>query len=431
MSISTERNTGFATREPNRPGPVLFVCYGGGHIAKVAPVLRELTARGVDCRVMALTAGYRIAQQAGLSPLGYRDFLHLADDPDKVLQFGRSLVAGNAHPDVDEHESHCYLGINYAEWVDTHGAEAARQLYAQGGRRIFLPVRFMGKVLDQIRPACVVTTSSPRSERAATEAAVARGIPTLNIMDLFGLPYDIYPRQPVHADRITVMSEYVKNNLMAAGIDASRIAVTGCPAYDALHDPASLREAAVFLDRMGWQGKTVVMYPGYLEEPAPNCPKEFEGVGFGLEVERRLRQWVERSPDRALVVRYHPNQYHEFPSLGEQDRVYVSNPTREPVSFLVNASDVVVVQATTVGLEAALAGKRVLNLRFAPSVINLDFDYSVIGLAEPVGSMDEILSSLDNPGSRPPPAKVLPPPGPAAPRVADQILQLSATAVQG
>lgn len=413
------------------PAPVFFVCYGGGHVAKVVPVVRELALRGVSCQVMALTAGYGIAQRMGLSPLGYRDFLHLAGDPDRVLERGRGLLAGNSHPDIDEHESLCYLGINYTEWVETYGEEGARRLYSQGGRRIFLPVRFMGKVLGALKPACVVTTSSPRSERAATEAAVALGIPTLNIMDLFGLPYDIYPRQPVHADRITVLSEYVKDNLITAGIEAARIAVTGCPAYDPLQDPSILREAAAFRQGMGWQGKTVVMYPGYMEEAAANCPKEFEGIAFGLEVERRLREWVAQSVDRALVVRYHPNQYHEFPSLGPQDRVYVSNPTREPVGFLVQASDVVVVQTTTVGLEAALAGKRVLSLRFAPSVINLAFDYSEIGLAEPVEGMEGIAAALDNPDPVSPPVKVMPPLGPAAPRVADEIMDLSARVLQG
>lgn len=405
-------------------GKILFVCYGGGHIGKVVPVVRELAARGVACEVMALTAGYAIAERTGLSPLGYSDFLHLTDDPQAVLAQGRELLDGNAHPDIRELESLCYLGINYLEWVETHGKEQAARLYAEGGRRTFLPVRFMGRVLDTLKPAAVITTSSPRSERAATEAAVARGIPTLNIMDLFGLPYDIYPRQPVHADRITVLSPYVRDNLIAAGIDAARIRVTGCPAYDPLQDPANQKAGHAFRERMGWIGHTTVMYPGYLEDPSPFTKPEDLGNRFGLAVERRLRDWVAAAPHRSLVVRYHPSQYHEFPSLGAQDRVYLSNPTQEGVAFLLHASDVVVVQTTTVGLEAALIGKRVLSLRFAPSVRNLEFDYSRMGLAEPVESLDELAGALENP--RPPavPAHVLPPPGRAAPRVANEILNL-------
>lgn len=405
-------------------GPILFVCYGGGHIGKVVPVARELIARGMDVHVMALTTGYRIAERSGLSPVGYKNFLHLVDDPKRALACGRALLQGNAHPDIDEVESLAYLGINYSEWVDTYGEVEAQRLYLEGGRRIFFPLRFMGKVLDEMRPAAVVTTSSPRSERAATEAAVMRGIPSLNIMDLFGLPYDIYPRQPVHSDRITVLSEFVKDNLTTAGIDPTRILVTGCPAYDPLQDPDNIRQGVEFRRRMGWEGRTVVMYPGYLEDPSPCTPLEYLGNRFGLAVEQRLRTWVAESPGRALIVRYHPSQYHEFPDLGEQEGVYVSIPTREPVAFLLHASDIVVVQTTTVGLEAALSGKRVLCLRFAPSVVNLEFDYSRMGLAEPVESMADLALAIDNPHPIQRSQRVMPPPGPAAPRVADEILGL-------
>lgn len=369
-------------------GPILFVRYGGGHIGKFAPVAQELIARGMDVQIMALTAGFRIAKRLVFSPVGYKNFLHLVNDPQRVLECSRALLEGNAHPDIDEAESLAYLGINYSEWVDTYGEAEAARLYAEGGGRIFFPVCFMGKVLEEIRPAAVVTTSSPRSERAATEAAVMRGIPSLNIMDLFGLPYDIYPRQPVHPDCITVSSEFVRDNLVTAGIVPACILVTGCPAYDPLQDPDDLRKGAEFLRRMGWVGRTVLMYPGYLEDPSPCTPPEYLGNRFGLAVEQHLRAWVAEASGRALVVRYHPIQYHEFPDLGEQEGVYVSIATHESVAFLLHASNIVVVQTTTAGLEAALLSKRVLCLRFAPSVTSRKFDYSRMGLTEPVESMD-------------------------------------------
>lgn len=113
-------------------GPILFVCYGGGHIGKVVPVAQELIARGMDVHVMALTTGFRIAERSGLSPVGYKNFLHLVDDPKRALACGRALLEGNAHPDIDEVESLAYLGINYSEWVDTYGEVGAQRLYLEG-----------------------------------------------------------------------------------------------------------------------------------------------------------------------------------------------------------------------------------------------------------------------------------------------------------
>lgn len=406
----------------------MFITYGGGHIAKVAPVVRELQQRGVRCTVLALTIGHAVALQMGLEPLGYRDFLHLVD-ADRATRYGRELLEGNRHPQVDEHESCCYLGINYLDWVDRYGDEEAARRYAAGGRRTFYPIGFMRSVLQDVRPDVVVSTGSPRSEHAALEAARDLGIPSLTILDLFGLPYDPYPRQPVTADRITVMSEFVRGNLLAAGISDAKLRVTGCPAYDAMHDPAHAQAGAAWRRSLGWDGLHVVMWAGYMEEGA-NVPPEWQGTGFGVEVEKRLRAWVARGRDRALVVRYHPNQYHYFPDLGAQERVYLARAGREPVQPQLHASDTVIVQTSTVGLEAALIGKRVINLRHAPSVIDFEFDFSAIGLAEGVDSMDGMVDALEHPRPVQRDPRVMPPPAPAAPRVADEILDLARPAAR-
>ena len=146
-------------------GGVLFVVYGSGHIGKVAPVIRHLEAQGVRCELLALTLGYKQAQKLGLNPKGYRDFMHLVNR-EAVLARGRNLLDGNVHPDVDTHETLCYLGVNYQEWVDAYGEEEAARRYAGGGRRAFLPVRFLASVIDDVKPSVVVSTGSPRSEQA-------------------------------------------------------------------------------------------------------------------------------------------------------------------------------------------------------------------------------------------------------------------------
>jgi hypothetical protein len=410
----------------NSPGierPILFVAYGSGHITKVAPVVRYLREQGVACEVLALTVGYRQAQRLGLDPKGYRDFLHLVD-ADAALARGAQLLEGNRHPDVDEFESRCYLGINYQEWVDTYGEEGAAQRYAQGGRRAFFPIRFIGKVIDALQPCVVVSTASPRSEQAAIEAAVARGVPCLTIMDLFALPSDNFVRNKVFADRITVLSCFVRDNLKAAGVDPARVAITGCPAYEPLLEPAQAQAGAKLRETLGWQGLKVVMWAGNFEEDAPGVAPEYAGTALALDVERRLRAWVEARPDVALLVRYHPAQYHLFPDLGSHPRVYRSVPTQDPLAPQLHASDIVVVQTSTVGFEAALIGKRVLSLSYSPMVIRVDFDYGAMGLGESIRRPEDLVPALDAEAPRPPDRSVFPPAGRATPRVAAEILAL-------
>jgi hypothetical protein len=404
-------------------GGVLFVTYGNGHIAKVAPVVKALQAQGVPCVVLALTLGYKQALGLGLRPLGYRDLLFLADEAE-VLRRGSAIAGENSHPDVDPHESLCYLGINYIEWVETYGEAGAAQRYAALGRRGFLPLNFMGKVIDHLRPSLVVSTSSPRSEQAAIEAAVARGIPSLTMMDLFALPHDIFLRQPVHAACITVLSEMVKQNLIQAGIEASRIVVTGCPAYDPMFDPANQAAGRELRQRLGWEGLKVVMWAGNLEEDGPGVTDQYRGTNLGVAVERQLRQWVDSRPDAALLVRYHPAQYHLFPDLGRHPRVYVSNPGADRLQPQLHASDIVLVQTSTVGFEAALVGKRVLTLSFSPLVLNFDFDYGRLGLGESVPSLEQLIPVIETGQGPARDGSAFPPPGLATPRVVEVIQTL-------
>lgn len=402
--------------------PILFVAYGSGHIAKVAPVIRFLRAQGVPCELLALTLGYRQAQRLGLDPKGYRDFLHLAD-ADAALSRGAQLLEGNQHPDVDDDESRCYLGINYQEWVESYGEESARERYRRGGRRSFFPLRFIGEVIDLLQPCVVVSTASPRSEQAAIEAAVARGVPSLTMMDLFALPHDDFLRNQVFADRITVLSPFVRDNLLAAGIAEVRIAVTGCPAYEGLLDPAQREAGSALRTALGWQGLTVVLWAGNLEEQAAGSP-QYAGTGLALDVERRLRAWVTAREDAALLVRYHPAQYHLFPDLGAQPRVYRSIPTQDPLGPQLHASDIVVVQTSTVGFEAALIGKRVLSLSYSPTVIRIAFDYGAMGLGESVHRIEDLVGVVEGGPPRPADRSLFPPDGPATPRVAAEILAL-------
>lgn len=400
---------------------MLFVTYGAGHIAKVAPVVRELERAGLECMVIALTIAHKKAVQMGLTPLGYQDFLPLLGDrAEVVLARGRALMAGNTHPDVQAHETCCYLGINYQEWVDELGEEGASQRYAQRGRQGFMPVGFMGQILDALQPGAVVATSTPRSEEACIRAAVARGIPTLTMVDLFAPPSDPFLRRPVHADRITVISSEVKERFLAAGLAEEQVVVTGSPDFDELFHSDVVQAGLNFRAKMGWLNRKVVLWAGILEPMHADLP----GPALGLAVEEALRTWVCSHDNAALIVRYHPSQYHEFPAQERQDRVHLSDPGSQPMATVLHASDVVIHQVSTVGLQAALLGKRVLHLEFSAWVRQADFDLSSLGSSEGVACLDDLVPTVESSPSVQIASSMTVPSGPAAGRVAAEVLTL-------
>ena len=408
-------------RSPDRQRRAFFVSYGASHIAKIAPVIRELQRHGVECLLMALTIGFPKASQMGLEPLCYRDFLSLlGQKAEHALRWGDQLLDGNTHPEVDLEETRCYLGVNYLQWIDSEGEMGARLLYQQRGRQGFMPVEFMGLVLDALQPGLVVATSTPRSEEAAIRAAVARGIPTLTMVDLFAPDSDPFLRRPVQAQRITVIADDVRQRFLTCGLAPDQVVVTGSPDFDELFERNAIQQGHALRAKLGWEGREVALWAGILE---PNH-KTLPGSAFGLAVERSLRAWVQNTPNTSLIVRYHPSQYHEFTPLGLQEGVYLSNPGTESIAPLLHAADTVIHQVSTVGLQAAVLGKRVVHLGFSAWVQSADFDLGSLGPSEGAESLDNLAHLLNYPRTLAANCKMTVPPGPAAPRVAQVALQL-------
>lgn len=379
---------------------VLFVSYGAGHIEMCLPVIKALRERepACDVRLMALTTAFGAAQRAGESPLGYRDF---CDPPQgqRALRYGQMLLPGNEHPDVAREESLAYLGLNFLEWVDELGEDSAMQRWREVGRQGFLPVEFFKKLLARLEPDVVVATNSPRSEQAAIAAAAAVRIPSLTMLDLFALPGDPFAARKVHADRITVISEAARENLVKAGVPPARVFVTGNPAFDVLASAQAAAEGAAWRRSRGWEDRCVVLWAGH-REPLDAQPAHWAGSGLGHAVQDRLVQWVASRDDVCLAVRYHPNEWHEFQAPAAHPRVHWSRPDQENLLPVLMASSQVVVQATTVGAQAYTAGKQVVALGFSPLVRRTGMDYAALGMGRRAEDLERMVSLLAEGASR-------------------------------
>jgi hypothetical protein len=374
----------------------LFVSYGGGHVEMCLPVMAALRRANPSCqlRLLALTTGAIVAQRAGESPLGYKDFADLPGSA-QALCWGRQLHDGQAHPDVTDEETHAYLGFNFSEWVAECGEAAAWARWGSQGRQGFLPVNFFMALLERERPDVLVTTNSPRSERAAIIAAARLGVPSLSMLDLFALPGDPYLERNLHADRLAVLSVAARDNLVRAGVAPGRITVTGNPAFDAFVAPAARDAGTAWRELKGWRDYHVVLWAGH-REPADAQPGALAGIGLGRSVQQRLQDWVYSHNGVALAVRYHPNEWHDFPPPPRHPRIHWSVPSEDPLLPVLMGADQVVVQATTVGAQAYAAGKRVAALAYSPLVLRTGMDYASLGMAQRVADIDSLVPVLEN-----------------------------------
>ncbi len=378
----------------------LFVAYGAGHIAMVAPVIRELQRRepGVHIDLLALTTGAHAARTMGLTPLGYRDFAAWYDAA-TLKKHATPLLASTSHPLIDEEETVAYLGINFEDLHQQLGQQSAEQAYAERGRWAFMPLYFMRRLMLNLKPDVVVTTNSPRSEEAAIAVAAEIGIPSVCMVDLFSPAGDPFLNRTVYADAITTISDFGKRNLIAGGVPRERIYVTGSPAFDGIFSDVVQKEAMVDRIQLKWEGLNVILWPGHLELLPNGMAQVADPKEFPTLAERILRQYVSTHVNTALVVRYHPNHVDSFKQDLIQERVFWSDATTRHAHRDIHLSDIVVVQATTVALEAAIAGKSVISLDHSPS--RLVFPCSQQGISRGVQSFEQLPLTIDEAIERP------------------------------
>lgn len=377
---------------------VLFVSYGAGHIAMVLPVIRALKAQHPHWHIdlMALTTGAHAARAQGFECMRYRDFAHWYD-ADHLHRLAKPLLDGTTHPQVDADETLAYLGINMHDLAEQLGPSQALDEVKARGRWAFMPVKFMERVLGHLQPDVLVTTNSPRSEQAAIEAARVLGIPSVCMVDLFSPPGDPFLARSHYADALTTISELGRRNMVSGGIPGERIHVTGSPAFDGLFEPSHRAQAERDRAAMGWSKKKVILWAGHLELLPPGMGQPDDPTEFPQHAEAALRAYVKAHDDVALIVRYHPNHAAHFRSsaqaLAGQERVLWSEASSRHVHRDIHLCDLAVIQATTVGLEAAIVGKSVLSLDHSPS--RHVFPASDQGVSRGVASFAELPAALD------------------------------------
>lgn len=380
----------------SRAPRVLFVSYGGGHIGMVLPVIRELEALlpGVQCDLLALTTGHLKAKAARPDTLGYKDLLHLVD-ADAARAWGERLAEGNTSPDVPRDETVAYLGINYLDLIAQHGEAGAADLYRKQGRYGFRPLHFMRAVMDALQPDAVVATNSPRSERTALDVGGERGLPTIGMVDLFGLDSDTYVTHDPKPAWTCVISEGVRQRLIARGFPADGVVVTGNPAFDGLFSADNQARAQAFLAERGWRHLRPVLFAGHWEPQAHPATPVPAGQALPREIEAVLREAVRARDDLALIVRYHPSDWTQYPRLPDDARIHFSEPPKEPIHPLILASQAVVVQTSTVGLESAVGGKSVISVENSPAA-HVWFSLAQQGVSTPAATPAQLPQVLDD-----------------------------------
>lgn len=363
----------------------LLACYGGGHAHIVAPLTKALIARGDQPTVIGFTTAYKELQRQGLSVNNVTALLDSENDAE-WLELAAPFVKGLSHPDITQEETLTYFALGLRDLAGKIGLDAAQKSILSNGRKAFEPVEVMQRYLAKHRPDIVITTTSPRFETALLKAARQENIPSLAIGDLFLVKEREWILEPEYAEYLAVLSDEVAQDLVTDSFPKERLKVTGNPAFDALTSISQNNaKRKVLRKELGLTGKSVILYP------APSSDVSMIGRPFmkTIDVVAKLEELCHAQPKHAYLVRPHPNN--PFSLADSSITGYLDDVSQLSAEDAILVSDIVLVEASTMGLQAALAGRNVICVGFSDYV-----HYPKYGLAMSADNLSEAIRYIAN-----------------------------------
>lgn len=327
---------------------VLAVCYGGGHVLMLIPVLKHLVSLGYEVHVLGLTTAATPLRNAGFDPLGFQDIIRPEDT--QALAHGKRLATemhqGNKVNSLKESIS--YLGLSYVDLEDQLGIRGAELAFEQKGRQAFLPLNPIRRFFDQIQPDVLLTTNSPRAELASIHVAAERGVPSVGVLDLFGLqPYNDIP-----ADNVCVPFKQAVSILVDRGLKRENLVVTGNPNFEWVHEFSLKKSQPESFWRIQHQVEPEDLLALYAMKP--NWDQHEEMIVSSLE------KVLPHRPSLKVAVRPHPNGDRSLAEnvikrLGKAS--FLNENT--PLPLTIESCDALITHKSTVSVEAALLGRQV------------------------------------------------------------------------
>ena len=363
---------------------VWMACYGGGHVQSLVPIALALQADPkVDLTVIGFTTARATFEKAGVKAFGY-DWL-LQEEDKSWLEFARPHTPRSNHPDITQSETDAYYALGLKYLSRSSDKIQAISAFAEKERKAFLPVELFRELMSQNTPDLVITSTSPRSELAMQNAANALGIPAIAVSDLFLQAESSYICAQGYGDLVTVMGEYVADFLRSNGF-TGQIAVTGNPAFDSLLKNDHKSSGHQLRSSLGVRPDQRLVVWICPSGAVSMIGKPFIASGKVIEC---LEKICTEDPSFTYLVRQHPSH----PVVGE-----INLPSGHfcppdiPIETCLAASDVVLLETSTVGLQAALIGKPVVSMNAG------DYPpYAAMGLSQDVADLADVANAIRYP----------------------------------
>ncbi|MCA6222238.1 UDP-N-acetylglucosamine 2-epimerase [Photorhabdus antumapuensis] len=364
---------------------ILFICYGGGHVKMLLPIIQNIKNNNkYKINIIALTTARSVLDKYQINSLGFNELSFLVKD-DRWKTFGKELVYENQiSPLINYNESIAYYGINYLDLVLQYGSLKAKEIYKYKDRQSFYPINFISKIISYFNPDLVIATNSPRSEKCAIDVATTNNIKSLCIVDMFALQEIKWIGKNNFATKICVLNDSIKNMFVQYGRKENDIIVTGNPAFDSLFDIDNEKIKQYLCQKNLSKSKIKILYASQPEPQKHPFNSKIGDPNLPRIIEKTLREFIKENKQYELIIRYHPSENIIYK---EQKNVKLSSKD-EDLHILLHSIDLIIVTASTVGLEAHLIGKPVITID--NSIFTDDAPFSKMGISTGVKEISEL-----------------------------------------
>jgi len=343
---------------------IFLVCYGGGHINIIEPIVDELIKNeNYNVKLLALTTAYiKVKNKYDKNILkSVSDYLFLFDEKiDTIFQNGLKIFEENYNESIglSKLEVLSYLGLSYSESIAKLGEDNAHEEYKKIGRQSFLPINTIKKILDYENIDLLITTNSPRFEKASLFAAKELNIKSIQIIDLFG---DDLMEQ--NATYTIVMNEMVKNKLIKKGFEKDSIFALGQPAIEKSIEKVNLIQKDKINIKLSKNKKNLVYFSQVPANLTDN--KNLTSNEMYRDINDFIFNIFEELKDSYnILIKAHPSESKEFYEVYLNKYTYVNFlEGNYDTNSILSISDIVLTPFSTVALEAICLNKLVFTFK--------------------------------------------------------------------
>jgi hypothetical protein len=361
---------------------VLLACYGGGHVQSLIPLAHKIQQLSyIDLTIIGFTTAKAAFERAGLAAHGYDCLLEGGDE--YWLKLAADQMPEVEHPDIANGDALAYHALGLRDLVLKYGEQDALNRYAKDGRKSFLPEYTFTRFLEKHDFDLVITSTCPRSELALQYAASRIGVTALAVSDLFLQHESSYICGPDYAKHVTVMARFVADFLLEKGYEGE-LYVTGNPAFDSLGKSVNEVGRETLRQRLGIKDhERLILWV---------CPSgSISMVGKPFVKPSVMIDFLERVCGKHANMRYMIRQHPSNPIIRDEQFIEkgVICPASVSIESCLSAADQVLIETSTVGLQAALLGLPVVTVGAG------DYPpYAKLGLAVDVEGLDAAEEAL-------------------------------------